>query len=408
MSADRPDEFDDPRPRPRRRPADDWDDRERLSDYGDEPPPEWAPPPKKHGFGFWMAALWTLLYFVVTQVVAGMVFGVLIIGIALAPEIRKNGMDALQPDKLNPWMQGPDGAAATLCVVAATQATGLALSWLLFRTVVGRSWKRQIALTRLPSPTHAVLVLIGIPAVLALGSAIDVPIQRYVPSLQDVLKAIGIDMPGLEGTDEMLGKLIGQSPWALALFVVGVTPAVCEEVFCRGFLGWGLSHRYRAWAVVLIVSFLFGLLHGDPRQGLGAMCLGAAIHGSYLATRSLWVPMFVHWANNSIAVVHYHPKLYPVLDPFEHLLGAGPLTVALFVASATLLFAGVAYALYQTRCKLTPSGTGAPAYEPRSISGVELPPAGSGTAVTHAPLSAVSAGLILAGSVAFGLVLALA
>ena len=102
MSADRPDEFDDPRPR--RRPTDDWDDRDLRSDYGDEreppAPPEWRPPPKSHGFGFWMAVLWTLLYFVVTQVVAGMVFGILIIGIALAPEIRKNGMDALQPDKL--------------------------------------------------------------------------------------------------------------------------------------------------------------------------------------------------------------------------------------------------------------------------------------------------------------------
>jgi len=408
MSADRPDEFDDPRPRRR---EDDWDDPDRdlRSDYGDEREPLPPPPPKKHGFGFWMAALWTLLYFVVTQVVAGVVFMALIFGIALVPEIRKNGLnETLKPDKLNAWMQSPDGTTATLCVVAATQFTGLALSWLLFRTVVGRSWKRQIALTRLPSPTHAVLILIWIPAVLALGSAIDVPIQRYVPSLQDVLKAIGIDMPGLEGTDEMLGKLIGQSPWALALFVVGVTPAICEEVFCRGFLGWGLAHRYRAWAVVLIVSFLFGLLHGDPRQGLGAMCLGAAIHGSYLATRSLWVPMFIHWANNSIAVVHLHPKLYPVLDPFEHLLEAGPLTVALFVATATLLFAGVAYALYQTRCRLAPATAGGPVYEPRSISGVQLPPPDSGTVVTHDPLSALSAALILVGAVAFGLVLALA
>ena len=41
-----------------------------------EPPPEWRPPPKAPGFGFWMAVVWTLLYFVVTQVVAGMVFGV--------------------------------------------------------------------------------------------------------------------------------------------------------------------------------------------------------------------------------------------------------------------------------------------------------------------------------------------
>ena len=137
--------------------------------------------------------------------------------------------------------------------------------------------------------------------------------------------------------------------------MVGVTPAVCEEVFCRGFLGWGLSHRYRAWAVVLIVSFLFGLLHGDPRQGLGAMCLGAAIHGSYLATRSLWVPMFVHWANNSIAVVHYHPRAVP---------GPRPVRAAVRGRAAGRLFVAAAPACCsrrwptpcsQTRCKLAPA-----------------------------------------------------
>ena len=56
--------------------------------------------------------------------------------------------------------------------------------------------------------------------------------------------------------------------------------AICEEVFCRGFLAWGLAGRYATWAVVLIVSFLFGCLHADPQQGVGAMCLGAASGGS--------------------------------------------------------------------------------------------------------------------------------
>jgi membrane protease YdiL (CAAX protease family) len=272
---------------------------------------------------------------------------------------------------------------------------------------VGRSWKRKIALTRGPTATHFALVLIGMPAMLALASGVDMVIQRIVPSMQQVLDAVGLHFPGLEGTDEMIGKLVGQSPWALALFVVGVTPAVCEEVFCRGFLGWGLSYRYRSWMVVLIVSFLFGCLHGDPRQGLGAMCLGAAIHGSYLATRSLWVPMFVHWANNSIGVVHLHPRLYPVLDPYERMLTDSHLSAVLFIMSASLLFGAVAYALYQTRCRLVAADPRL-AWQPDNPRGMEVPPPDSGTIVTHDPLSPVSVALILAGAVAFGLVMALA
>jgi hypothetical protein len=202
--------------------------------------------------------------------------------------------------------------------------------------------------------------------------------------------------------------LIGQSPWALALFVIGITPAICEEVFCRGFLAWGLAHRYRTWAVVLIVSFLFGLMHGDPRQALGAGLLGIAIHGSYVATRTLWVPIFVHWANNSLAVVHMHPSLFPVLKPYEDMLKAPTLPFILFVVSGLGFFAAVAYALYQTRCKLVSVDPDRPAWQPPSLSGMELPPRGSGTVVTHDPLSPLSVALIVVGAVAFGLVLAFA
>jgi membrane protease YdiL (CAAX protease family) len=410
MSTERPDEFDEIPSRDRDPDVDRYGpDRDLRDDYRDDQDREHRPPPppRKKGFGFWMAVIWSLLYFVATQFVAGIVFGIVILGGALAIEAIRNGNDVLKPDKLNAWLQGPTGATATLLVVAATQFSGLALSWLLFRLIVGRSWKRKIALTRGPTLTHFALVVVGMPALLALASVVDIFITRYIPSLQQMLGALGIHLPGLEGTDEMIKGLIDQSPWGLALFVVGVTPAICEEVFCRGFLGWGLSYRYRSWMVVLIVSFLFGCLHGDPRQGLGAMCLGAAIHGSYLATRSLWVPMFVHWANNSVGVVHMHSRLYPVLKPYELILEGSTLSAVLFITTASLLFGAVAYALYQTRCRLVAVDP-RPAWQPDNPRGMEVPPPDSGTVVTHDPLSPLSVALILTGAIAFGLVMALA
>lgn len=392
MSADRPDDFDDP-------------DREVRLDYDDRYPPPWPRrPAAKPGFGFWMSVVWCLLYVAVTQIIAGIVFGILIFGIALAPEFRQHGMDALRPDRFDAWMHSPDGRAATLLLVSATQFTGLALSWLLLRIWCGRGWKRKIALTRRPTGTHAALVLIGFPALIGLGAAIDFVIERTVPSLQDVLDWVGFKFQ-FQGANEVLPDLIGGAPWHLAIFAVAISPAICEEVFCRGFLAQGMAGRYRTWAVVLFTSFLFGCLHLDPRQGLGAMLLGAAIHGAYVATRSLWVAMFVHFANNGLAVVHFNKQLFPVLDPVEHVFQAQP---ALFVTTATLLFVAVAYALYQTRCKLAPAEPGMPAWEPPGVSGVELPPPRSGTVVTHDPLSPLSVALVLVGAVQFGLVLAFA
>lgn len=404
MSTDRPDDFDDLADLRPRSPADrDVPDRELRDAYRDD----WEPPPRKPGFGFWMAVVWTLLYFAVTQLIAGVFFAIVVYGVALAIEVIQNGSGALEGKQIDAWMNGPGFTTATLVVVACTQVAGLFLSWILFRWNVGKQWKRVIAWTRGPTLTHAALVLVGMPALLALAALVDQLVTRYVPSLQQILEALGIHLPGMEGIHETFARLIGQSPWPLALFVIGVTPAICEEVFCRGFLGWGLSHRYRSWAVVLIVSFLFGCLHIDPQQGLGAMCLGAAIHGSYLATRSLWVPMFVHWANNSLAVVHMHPKLYPVLGPYERLLTESTTSAALFVGSACLLFAAVSYALYQTRCRLVTVDP-RPAWQPSAPRGVELPPPDSGTIVAHDSLSPASVGLVLLGALAFGLVLALA
>ena len=188
---------------------------------------------------------------------------------------------------------------ATLTTVAATQFGGLVLSYILLRLWCGKSWKRKIALTRLPSPTHAALVLIGFPAMIALAAAIEGPISRVVPNLGDILKELGVPFD-MKGASEAVAEMVKQAPWGLAIFAVAVAPGICEEVFCRGFLAQGLSGRYQTWAVVLMVSFLFGCLHVDPQQGVGAMLLGTVIHAAYVATRSLVVAMAVHFANNGL------------------------------------------------------------------------------------------------------------
>ena len=261
-----------------------------------------------------------------------------------------------------------------------------------------------IALTRVPSLTHMVLILIGFPGMIAVVAAIEVPINQYVPTMQDILNWLGIDIqfPG----SEVLGPLIKHSPWGLAIFAVAITPAICEEVFCRGFLAWGLSGRYTTWAVVLITSFLFGCLHVDPRQGIGAMMLGAAIHGAYVATRSLWAAMFVHFANNGLAVVHYNDQLYPdLLKPLEQILTDSPF---LFVVSGLFLFCPSPTPSTRRGASWLPSIPKRPCGCRKRRNSAELPPPGSGTVVTHDPISPVSVVLVLVAAVGFGAVMAFA
>jgi hypothetical protein len=73
-------------------------------------------------------------------------------------------------------------------------------------------------------------------------------------------------------------------------------------VWFRGFLGRGLLGRYGPTGGILITSLLFGLVHGNPVQSLYAVVLGLALHLIYRATRSLWVPILIHFLFNAMAV----------------------------------------------------------------------------------------------------------
>src|SRR3954468_23799191 len=114
-----------------------------------------------------------------------------------------------------------------------------------------------------------------------------------MPSLSDT---------GLGGMEEM-EKAFGSWPVLLGVFLIGVLPGIGEELWCRGFLGRGLVGTHGVVLGILGTSFLFGLIHVDPCQGTMAMLMGVGLHVVYQLTRSLWMPMLLHFLNNSLAVV---------------------------------------------------------------------------------------------------------
>src|SRR5437764_955641 len=181
MSTDRPDDLDDV-PTLRPLPPADWQALER--DYGEPPPPPGPPPlppwvpPLKPGFGFWMAVVWCVFFFVVTQIVIGVACGVPIVLIAVFTDAaNQNGPP--NPDQL---MKSDAALVATVLSIMCAHLGGILFAWIILRWQVGRQWKRKIALSRRPSATHALLTLIGLVAMLAVGACISMVIDKYVPS----------------------------------------------------------------------------------------------------------------------------------------------------------------------------------------------------------------------------------
>jgi uncharacterized protein len=116
---------------------------------------------------------------------------------------------------------------------------------------------------------------------------------------------------GLEQNAEEIIKalLVTKSPLMLALniFVVAILPAVGEELFFRGVL----QKLFIQWTKgvffgVLITSLLFSSIHMQFLGFIPRVLLGMVFGYLYVWTKSIWVPIVVHFANNGIAVVLYY------------------------------------------------------------------------------------------------------
>lgn len=114
----------------------------------------------------------------------------------------------------------------------------------------------------------------------------------------EITNCVGEILPSFSA--EILGQFAA-SPWPIVFVTACLFPAIGEEIFCRGFLGRGLVANHGVIGGVLLASLLFGIMHIDPVQSVGAFVLGLGLHFIYLTTRSLLAPMLVHMLNNAFA-----------------------------------------------------------------------------------------------------------
>ena len=85
----------------------------------------------------------------------------------------------------------------------------------------------------------------------------------------------------------------------IQLLMMGILAPVVEELVYRGIVFNRLSEWLPTWAVVLISSLLFGLMHFNPIQILLATAAGFILAWQYLRSRNLWIPIVGHLVFNS-------------------------------------------------------------------------------------------------------------
>lgn len=88
----------------------------------------------------------------------------------------------------------------------------------------------------------------------------------------------------------------------VTVFVVGLVPAFCEEMFMRGLVQGSFEATLRPSAAIALSAALFAALHLLPVLFLPLACVGLLL--GYLAwrTQNLVVPMVVHAVHNLLMV----------------------------------------------------------------------------------------------------------
>jgi membrane protease YdiL (CAAX protease family) len=176
-------------------------------------------------------------------------------------------------------------------------------------------------------------------ATLALIFGITAPLTSLIP-VPDFFKKILLD----------LGNQTGFFPF---LTIVIAAP-ILEELVFRGIILDGFLKRYSPTKAILFSSFLFGFIHLNPWQFVGAGILGIFMGWIYYRTRSVALTIIIHLTNNLAAFSLGQLSeltMENIDEPLTDYYG-GIVPMVLITTSAIVVLAASVYYLHQ---KMNPS-----------------------------------------------------
>lgn len=152
---------------------------------------------------------------------------------------------------------------------------------------------REVFWLRLPSARGALAVLLLAPGVLGVqGLLRKVLDASWVPGTEEFLR-------GMQGLTEVMSGW----PLPVALTLLALLPAVCEELAFRGVVMAGLARTGSRTVAVVGSALAFGLAHVHPVHALIAAVLGLVFGYATLRTGSILAGVALHLFNNALAVL---------------------------------------------------------------------------------------------------------
>lgn len=194
-------------------------------------------------------------------------------------------------------MESMSGAVRVVVVVSQYLMLLLPTIWLV------RRWhtfhvRDYIRFRRFPVVEVLLAVLITI-ALMPTGSFVADLIKR------------AFDFPdGFMSIDQGVFTASSPGEFLWLVFVIAVTPAICEETFFRGYIQ-RTFERSLGWKSLILTGVFFGLFHFQPVGLFTLVMIGVVLGYFYYRSKSLAPSMAAHFTNNFIVVgsLYYGEKL---------------------------------------------------------------------------------------------------
>ena len=221
-----------------------------------------------------------------------------------------------------------------------------------FTRLQTRELKKTLRLN-LPSPYLLFLAVMGIIFIQPLLQgymAVQESILNHIPFLSEALKHLKSLFDLVEQAMIKLVKAYSPAEFAVVVFVIAVTPAVCEEILFRGFVMKNLEKVSKPSIAIFLTGFLFAIYHFEPFNILPLIALGCFLAFVVYYSNSIYLGIICHFLNNFFASFFLYKYGKEDIET-PHFSQSETMDAIITVSVSLILFLGAMLLFYQMRYK---------------------------------------------------------
>ena len=155
---------------------------------------------------------------------------------------------------------------------------------------------------------------------LSIGMIVLIPLLQEYLNIQNYiivkLAESNLFIKGIKDFLDTLDKYVEQSytqiltgnnilEMILIVITVAITPAICEELFFRGFVQKSFEFKLKPFWAIFLTALFFGIYHFNPYGLLPLIVIGMYLGFAVYLTDSIIVSMALHFLNNFISVMAF-------------------------------------------------------------------------------------------------------